>query len=107
MLIAPAQTARRSEEHTSELQSLRQLVCRLLLEKKDGFIHLAGVGEHGAFVEINGASICRIILHGSSPLRRGFVGLARFGPSVGKCFFLKDAGASEVYSLFLKLNLPC
>src|SRR5205814_8087316 len=27
-------TAMRSEEHTSELQSLRQLVCRLLLEKK-------------------------------------------------------------------------
>src|ERR1035438_1979384 len=25
----------RSEEHTSELQSLRQLVCRLLLEKRD------------------------------------------------------------------------
>src|SRR5436853_1041232 len=32
----PAQrwTAFRSEEHTSELQSLRHLVCRLLLEKK-------------------------------------------------------------------------
>src|SRR5437899_9604933 len=29
----------RSEEHTSELQSLRHLVCRLLLEKKnDGII---------------------------------------------------------------------
>src|SRR5437899_12161261 len=27
-------TSRRSEEHTSELQSLRHLVCRLLLEKK-------------------------------------------------------------------------
>src|SRR5258705_1667594 len=27
--------ARRSEEHTSELQSLRHLVCRLLLEKKN------------------------------------------------------------------------
>src|SRR5258705_4963927 len=27
-------TALRSEEHTSELQSLRHLVCRLLLEKK-------------------------------------------------------------------------
>ena len=26
--------ATRSEEHTSELQSLRQIVCRLLLEKK-------------------------------------------------------------------------
>src|SRR5262245_65218427 len=28
------QSAIRSEEHTSELQSLRHLVCRLLLEKK-------------------------------------------------------------------------
>src|SRR5258705_7404546 len=27
-------TTNRSEEHTSELQSLRHLVCRLLLEKK-------------------------------------------------------------------------
>src|SRR5690349_21983458 len=27
--------ARRSEEHTSELQSRRDLVCRLLLEKKN------------------------------------------------------------------------
>src|SRR5690349_23519402 len=27
-------SARRSEEHTSELQSRRDLVCRLLLEKK-------------------------------------------------------------------------
>src|SRR5258705_5498387 len=27
-------TMQRSEEHTSELQSLRHLVCRLLLEKK-------------------------------------------------------------------------
>src|SRR5205814_4323884 len=31
---APHDAARRSEEHTSELQSLRHLVCRLLLEKK-------------------------------------------------------------------------
>src|SRR5947199_3837658 len=28
-------TCLRSEEHTSELQSLRHLVCRLLLEKKN------------------------------------------------------------------------
>src|SRR5258705_9213766 len=34
-LIASAWRERpRSEEHTSELQSLRHLVCRLLLEKK-------------------------------------------------------------------------
>src|SRR5258705_3845053 len=29
--------ASRSEEHTSELQSLRHLVCRLLLEKKKNY----------------------------------------------------------------------
>src|SRR5205814_10353465 len=32
-IFAPVDRAR-SEEHTSELQSLRHLVCRLLLEKK-------------------------------------------------------------------------
>src|SRR5438045_5087800 len=33
-----ATTPQRSEEHTSELQSLRHLVCRLLLEKKTKYI---------------------------------------------------------------------
>src|SRR3989442_4868855 len=32
---APADDDRRSEEHTSELQSRPHLVCRLLLEKKN------------------------------------------------------------------------
>src|SRR5437016_10778276 len=32
--IKPLSPTRRSEEHTSELQSLTNLVCRLLLEKK-------------------------------------------------------------------------
>src|SRR2546425_8376152 len=34
VMVAPAQVSVRSEEHTSELQSLAYLVCRLLLEKK-------------------------------------------------------------------------
>src|SRR5437899_6276642 len=34
MLTRDPDITRRSEEHTSELQSLRHLVCRLLLEKK-------------------------------------------------------------------------
>src|SRR2546423_3546853 len=34
LLEARYRLARRSEEHTSELQSLAYLVCRLLLEKK-------------------------------------------------------------------------
>src|SRR5262249_56760480 len=42
----------RSEEHTSELQSLTNLVCRLLLEKKKNHIESHRVlehhGQHGA-----------------------------------------------------------
>src|SRR3712207_7156935 len=34
-----AHDRRRSEEHTSELQSRQYLVCRLLLEKKKKIIH--------------------------------------------------------------------
>src|SRR3712207_9011404 len=33
----PRRTSRRSEEHTSELQSRQYLVCRLLLEKKNHY----------------------------------------------------------------------
>src|SRR6266403_5833175 len=35
----------RSEEHTSELQSRRDLVCRLLLEKKNDGIQSAALGQ--------------------------------------------------------------
>src|SRR5205809_6178305 len=34
--VCRSQTQNRSEEHTSELQSRLHLVCRLLLEKKNG-----------------------------------------------------------------------
>src|SRR6202162_5910721 len=36
----PGTASTRSEEHTSELQSPRYLVCRLLLEKKNKFLEL-------------------------------------------------------------------
>src|SRR5205823_11327376 len=36
--LAKHWSAKRSEEHTSELQSLAYLVCRLLLEKKKQFL---------------------------------------------------------------------
>src|SRR2546423_8908072 len=42
---APVRPGCRSEEHTSELQSLAYLVCRLLLEKKNskGVRHMGAV----------------------------------------------------------------
>src|SRR5438874_5288447 len=36
---ARSRAVRRSEEHTSELQSRRDLVCRLLLEKKKTYLN--------------------------------------------------------------------
>src|SRR2546425_2360519 len=36
----------RSEEHTSELQSLAYIVCRLLLEKKKKLLNLQVDGDH-------------------------------------------------------------
>src|SRR2546427_2433256 len=39
----PTSTRRRSEEHTSELQSQSNLVCRLLLEKKKRNNHKSAV----------------------------------------------------------------
>src|SRR6201989_3727625 len=41
-----ASMARRSEEHTSELQSRRDLVCRLLLEKKETISELLTIRCH-------------------------------------------------------------
>src|SRR5438034_6263531 len=37
----------RSEEHTSELQSHSDIVCRLLLEKKNTFVEISRFGEVG------------------------------------------------------------
>src|SRR2546427_4889364 len=46
---SPAMHRQRSEEHTSELQSQSNLVCRLLLEKKkSGRITYRCVGTHRA-----------------------------------------------------------
>src|SRR5205814_5390529 len=43
---SPWRHAFRSEEHTSELQSLRHLVCRLLLEKKKNNIYPTAYDTH-------------------------------------------------------------
>src|SRR5947199_5656742 len=52
--VSRALTWCRSEEHTSELQSLRHLVCRLLLEKKKNTNVTPGIHQ-------NKKSICTIV----------------------------------------------
>src|SRR5437016_10325968 len=60
----------RSEEHTSELQSLTNLVCRLLLEKKNMMIVMVSVADIsqklGLLCFLLGLGVlanCRIIRH--------------------------------------------
>src|SRR2546430_8846156 len=53
--LIPIRAMERSEEHTSELQSQSNLVCRLLLEKKKHQVHLLSEThtpgyDHVAFV---------------------------------------------------------
>src|SRR3970282_1981808 len=62
----PAFPPRRSEEHTSELQSHHDLVCRLLLEKKNDKLvtevcaHVAQFpdGGHARVTDVRGAEVC-------------------------------------------------
>src|SRR3989441_7981417 len=47
--LAAGALGKRSEEHTSELQSLAYLVCRLLLEKKKRIRSTVNNGKNAAF----------------------------------------------------------
>src|ERR1035441_5443674 len=95
----------RSEEHTSELQSLRHLVCRLLLEKKDG--------TRTVRILLGDSRPPRASLHGgppAGPRRRPSSGSprrARASSSARRlCFFFNDTATTEIYTLSLHDALP-
>src|SRR5256885_11979087 len=62
-LVSRASAPPRSEEHTSELQSPCNLVCRLLLEKKN----CTGIESTYRILELAGLSIktAAVVAHGS------------------------------------------
>src|SRR3712207_7360708 len=60
LLMALEVVGRRSEEHTSELQSRQYLVCRLLLEKKNTSAYLTW------FMCLNGPPLCTPLSGGVS-----------------------------------------
>src|ERR1035438_7133081 len=96
----------RSEEHTSELQSLRNLVCRLLLEKKKKKKHKTGLKRERA-------RLCRLAASTNSTrcvtasvfdiLTLSFfhVFLSFFF-----FFFFNDTATTEIYTLSLHDALP-
>src|SRR5580698_794306 len=92
------QPSSRSEEHTSELQSHVNIVCRLLLEKKNKSISQGSAG-HDA---------CRHAFHSwkssyeaTTCLRYGF-----HCSLLVSNFFFNDTPTTEIYTLSLHDALP-
>src|ERR1035441_8506449 len=90
-LIRQAGLQLRSEEHTSELQSLRHLVCRLLLEKKQGTWHwICGLQPFGP----------------GFPDRQNQEDQTPDGSRLASFFFLNERAPPETYPLSLPAPLP-
>src|SRR3989339_359856 len=107
----------RSEEHTSELQSLTNLVCRLLLEKKR-----ARSEEHTSELQSLTNLACRLLLVKKDPKKYApdasatvrihvtFVNFLDLSPSILRdiiaLLFFNDTATTEIYTLSLHDALP-
>src|SRR3954466_15574743 len=88
-------TCARSEEHTSELQSHDNLVCRLLLEKKDHMLSRAG----------RVSLLCREGMSGRAKLAQERHDGEKGVPlAQGQGFFFKNPAPPEVYALSLHVS---
>src|ERR1039458_1572486 len=100
------QLAVRSEEHTSELQSLRHLVCRLLLEKKKNKHNTISWSPLlDRIVRHAPPRVCRSLpraCYACSP--RSYTPVIRC--SFFLFFFFNDTATTEIYTLSLHDALP-
>src|ERR1039457_832066 len=96
----------RSEEHTSELQSPCNLVCRLLLEKKKNTIAKAAPAVMATVTEARDDVLCRGLCECTVEQRfrtyspRQDVVFPFYG------FFFNDTATTEIYTLSLHDALP-
>src|SRR3954464_15613350 len=105
MPSSACKTCARSEEHTSELQSHDNLVCRLLLEKK----------KHPPHTHLHGPPGSRLTPPPPTHARaRCWCGRMPHGPDcgvpvpvpLGLFFFLNDRAPPEIYPFSLHGLLP-
>src|SRR5215510_5714637 len=89
--VTTAVSARRSEEHTSELQSRGHLVCRLLLEKKKTQAEPLRRRHHTR--DARGRGRCPCWLRSCCAAR-------------DLSFFFNDPATTEIYTLSLHDALP-
>src|SRR5579862_3121784 len=96
----------RSEEHTSELQSQFHLVCRLLLEQKNGLDFAESAADHD---DLRGHGVVR---HSSARRnrddreRRDWDRGAQHDLFSRAFFFFNDTATTEIYTLSLHDALP-
>src|SRR6478735_3206974 len=88
---------RRSEEHTSELQSPCNLVCRLLLEKKNHLLQVFLLG----YIYICARGHC----NRPQEQRSGYESTRGHAASLSY-FFFNDTATTEIYTLSLHDALP-
>src|ERR1039458_9328648 len=96
-MVTASRAFRRSEEHTSELHSLRHPVCRFLLEKK-------------ILISEQGTVRVRTRLYAASPTIMGPAALLTRRNSrtsaMPTTFFFNDTATTEIYTLSLHDALP-
>src|SRR3954465_1496260 len=100
------QTCARSEEHTSELQSHDNLVCRLLLEKKSSVfwpILLPGLSPGLVFIHVTARTLPNRASCGLVVRRVPRAGLRGVEPQL---FFFKYRPPPKTYPLPLPAALP-
>src|ERR1035441_3913309 len=106
LLLERAQGGARSEEHTSELQSLRHLVCRLLLEKKKN-AHRA----HARLRIRHASHMLTTRLTSPAPrtaltTRPAWSASMAARPALSCRFFFNDTATTEISTLSLPDALP-
>src|SRR6202453_4718348 len=96
---AHAPPSARSEEHTSELQSRRHLVCRLLLEKTTGYRRTRSGPRSGDAHALGRAPETLRPMRLDSPAAASYCGQCAPAPPRRCSLFLKNARPTERYSV--------
>src|SRR6266700_2693405 len=96
----------RSEEHTSELQSRENLVCRLLLEKKKHNSHWQAI----LITNVDRTAKCRaspeLALTLIDVMPSSYDDPDVSAPAIALVFFFNDTATTEIYTLSLHDALP-
>src|SRR3989339_683014 len=95
----------RSEEHTSELQSLTNLVCRLLLEKKITD-NIQCIRKYTLQITILSGDIHLLPSLSKRNYEQAFKKIKNYILDVDIYFFFNDTATTEIYTLSLHDALP-